>query len=421
MKITILALGSRGDVHPHIALGMGLQDAGYEVRIATHTIFETLVLSSGLAFLPVRSNPIELHRSQYFQKVCESDNVGIHTILNYYREQKMFMLEMFHDVWDACRSTDVILQSLFCYYIGSQIAEKLNVPAISVFVQPMYPTPAFPVVYLQRNLGSILNRLSWFIDEINSWLPYRSMVNKLRKEVLNLPPIPLFINHISQWRKKQKLIIFGISPTVVPKPKDWGDHIHITGYWFLDCTSNWQPTADLVDFLSAGPQPVYIGFGSMTTRKTKETTDKILRALKRTKQRGLIATGWGGLEGTNLPDYVFQVESVPHDWLFPQMAVVVHHGGAGTTASGLRAGIPSIVVPFALDQPFWGERIASLGVGPDPIPFRRLSVERLENAITVGVNDKEMRGRAAKLGERIRSEEGVTSAVELIHRYLSSL
>jgi len=159
----------------------------------------------------------------------------------------------------------------------------------------------------------------------------------------------------------------------------------------------------------------------MTTRKTKETTDKILRALKRTKQRGVIATGWRGLGQVDLPDIVFQVESVPHDWLFPQMAAVIHHGGAGTVASGLRAGIPSIVVPFYFDQPFWGRRVASLGVGSQPIPFKRLSVERLEKAITHAIHDKEVRRRAAVLGGRIRSEDGVTRAVEVIDRYLSSL
>ncbi|MCP4593378.1 MAG: glycosyltransferase family 1 protein, partial [bacterium] len=155
---------------------------------------------------------------------------------------------------------------------------------------------------------------------------------------------------------------------MAPKPSDWGEQAHVTGYWFLDHVSDWQPPADLVRFLESGPPPVYVGFGSMMSRRAEQTTRITLDALKQSGQRGLIATGWGALSQSDLPDEVFLIESVPHDWLFPRTAAVVHHGGAGTTGAGLRAGVPGIVVPFGGDQPFWARRVEALGVGPAPIP-----------------------------------------------------
>ncbi len=228
------------------------------------------------------------------------------------------------------------------------------------------------------------------------------------------------MNYLKQLYKQQKPAIYGISPNVLPKPPDWGDNIEITGYWFLDTPADWQPPKDLVDFLLAGPPPVYVGFGSMSIRNPEETTEIVIQALSRTKQRGLLATGWGGLKLADLPDNVFKIDSVPHDWLFSQMAAVIHHGGAGTTAAGLRAGIPTITVPFFVDQPFWGKRVAELGVGPQPIPRKQLSVERLAAAITTVVSDKELQRRVAVLGERIRTEDGVAKAVEVIQHHLSS-
>jgi sterol 3beta-glucosyltransferase len=205
---------------------------------------------------------------------------------------------------------------------------------------------------------------------------------------------------------------------VLPKPPEWGDWIHITGYWFLDHPPEWRPSAGLVDFLRSGPPPVYVGFGSMNNRNPEEVTGLALKALARARQRGLLLTGWGGLSQSDLPDDVFKIETIPHDWLFPQMAAVVHHGGIGTLAAGLRAGVPSIVVPYFSDQPFWGQRVAALGVGPPPIPRQSLTAGHLAAAIQLAVGDPGIRARAAALGEKIRAENGVARAVEAFHRHL---
>jgi UDP:flavonoid glycosyltransferase YjiC (YdhE family) len=211
-------------------------------------------------------------------------------------------------------------------------------------------------------------------------------------------------------------ILYGYSPSVIPKPSDWDDHTHVTGYWFLDPDDDWTPPAALAEFLQAGPPPVYVGFGSMSSRKPEQTADLILRAIAQAKQRAIMLSGWGGLHKEDLPDTVLMVDSVPFSWLFPRVAAVVHHGGAGTTSAGLRAGVPTVVIPFFGDQPFWGQRVAELGVGPAPIPRRRLTAERLAQAMLRAVTDPAMRQHAANLGARIRAEDGIAGAVAVVQQ-----
>jgi sterol 3beta-glucosyltransferase len=173
-----------------------------------------------------------------------------------------------------------------------------------------------------------------------------------------------------------------------------------------------------VKFLASGQPPIYVGFGSMHTRRSTQITQIVLTALEKTKQRAVLATGWGGIEGgsneINLPENIFALDYVPHDWLFPQLSAIVHHGGAGTMAAAVRAGIPAVIIPFFGDQHFWGQRYYELGVTPAPILQKRLSVERLTGAIQLATHDEAIRTRMQALGERIREEDGVKRAVEII-------
>ena len=210
-------------------------------------------------------------------------------------------------------------------------------------------------------------------------------------------------------------ILYGFSPSVIPAPSDWDNHTHITGFWFVDEADDWQPPAALLDFLQAGSAPIYIGFGSMSSRAPEQTADLIIQALKLTNQRAILLSGWGGLQKANIPNSIFMIDSIPHSWLFPRVSAVVHHGGASTTAAGLKAGVPSVIIPFFGDQPFWGQRIADLGVGAKPIPRKQLTAERLANAIQEVVTNEDIRQRAAKLGKQIQTENGIESAVEIFN------
>jgi sterol 3beta-glucosyltransferase len=215
-------------------------------------------------------------------------------------------------------------------------------------------------------------------------------------------------------RGKPVPMLYAYSEHVIPRPADWGEESIVTGYWFLDKPGDWQPDSALVRFLQEGPPPVYVGFGSMFMNGGHEKTKVVLEALRLAGQRAILVTGWGALSTGESREHVLYADSIPHDWLFPQVAAVVHHGGAGTTGAALRAGKPSVICPFVGDQPFWGRRMAALSVGPSPIPQRELTAERLAEAIKRAVTDRAMHGRAAALGEKIRAEDGVRRAVDYI-------
>ena len=245
------------------------------------------------------------------------------------------------------------------------------------------------------------------------WQGGRKADNLARQQVLNLPKAPFFGPYGSKQTRGLP-ILYGFSPSVIASPADWPCEAQVTGYWFLEAESDWTPPPALVDFLAAGPPPVYVGFGSMTNRKPEETAALVITALQKTGQRAVLMSGWGGLQATDLPDTFFIVDAAPHAWLFPRTAAVVHHGGAGTTAAGLRAGVPSIIIPYFADQPFWGNRVAQLGVGPQPLPRKILTVDRLAAALETAVTNPQMQQRAAELGRKIQAEDGIAQAVSIV-------
>jgi len=266
---------------------------------------------------------------------------------------------------------------------------------------------------LQRNLGGLHNYISGIAMLQVIWQWYRPFANDFRKR-LGLPAYT-FAKFYRTLRSTPMLCAY--SPSIIPHPDDWPENYHVTGYFFLDTETDWQPSPELEAFLGAGDPPIYIGFGSMAGRNPEQLARLSLDALSRSDQRGLLLTGWGGLNTDLVPDNVFVVDSAPHSWLFPRMAALIHHGGAGTTAEGLRAGIPSIIVPFVFDQSFWGARIKSLGLGPDFIPRKDLTVDRLANAIRIAVTNSSMRRRASLCGEAIRTENGIGNAVKIVSQY----
>jgi sterol 3beta-glucosyltransferase len=282
---------------------------------------------------------------------------------------------------------------------------------------PCYtPTQAFPHPFFATlRLGGRFNRLSHQLVGLSSAL-FMGMTNRFRTRMLGLPPQRRFANLLVRADGSPIPTLYPYSPALLPVPADFPSHVHVTGTWFLERPAAWRPDVALERFLEAGPPPIYVGFGSMSGKQATGRARIVLEALDQAGQRGLLARGWGGLEATGLPDTVQLIDAAPHDWLFPQMAAVVHHGGAGTTAAGLQAGRPTVICPFLGDQPFWGTLVHARGVGPQPIPQRRLTVPRLAAAMSAAVNDPEMRQRAAALGARLQAEDGVANAVAIIER-----
>ena len=417
MRIMIIAPGSRGDVQPYIALGKGLKNAGHIVRVVTHQNFEALVTSHGLEFWPVESDVQDIVENNAMRERIEKGNF-LALMAQMAKEAQREALRFAEGGLAAGQGMDLVLAGMGGIYIGLALAEKLNLPVVQAYVVPFTPTRDFSSVLvpnLPAWLGSSLNRLSHHLTRQLMWQGFRSADALARRKALGIPAAPLWGPYNSD-RTRGCPILHGFSPSVIPAPSDWKDGIHVTGYWFLDETDDWTPPSALIDFLESGAQPVYIGFGSMSNRKPEEIADLVLKALKQVNQRAILVSGWGGLRKADLPDSILMIDAVQHSWLFPRVAAVVHHGGAGTTAAGLRAGVPSVVIPFFGDQPFWGRRTAELGVGPEPIPRIKLTAERLARAIQEAVTDKEMRQRAAGLGARIQAEDGVAQAVEVFQQ-----
>ncbi|KAF3891207.1 glycosyltransferase family 1 protein [Tolypothrix bouteillei VB521301] len=420
MRIAIIALGSQGDVQPYIALGKGLKAAGYDVHLLTHENFEGLVKSHGLEFYAMQGNVQELIETPEMRELSQKGNF-ITITLRMAKETERVAACWAQAGVEACRGMDLLIAGVGGLYLSLALAEKLEIPLLQAFVFPFTPTKTFPGVLFPQSLtrlGSTVNWLSHQVVRQIIWQSSRSGDTAARKQVLNLP-ISSFFSPRQSSDLHRYPTLYGFSPSVISKPSDWKNTC-VTGYWFLDAAPDWTPSSALVDFLQAGSPPVYIGFGSMGNRNPEETADLVLQALKKTGQRAIMLAGWSGMHKENLPDNAFLVNSIPHAWLFPRVAAVVHHGGAGTTAAGLRAGVPTIIIPFFGDQGFWGQRVADLGVGTKPIPRQQLTAERLAQAIQTVVTDGVMRQRAVSLGEKIRNEDGVANAVAIVQRLLSS-
>jgi UDP:flavonoid glycosyltransferase YjiC (YdhE family) len=417
LRIVIPVTGSRGDVQPYVALGKGFHAAGHEVRVATHLDFAPAVREHGLDFFAIAADSRALHSTDAARRMNGAGRNPFAYVRELVRLREPLMQELMARCSAACRDRDFVLLTPTTLLLGLSAAEKWRLPACIASFQPTSPSrhvanclfPELPRWVLGR--GSY-NYLTHLLAGGALWWSLRPHINKARREVLDLPPFPLLGPPVGFFEKTPTLA--GYSPRVLPPPPDWGDNIYVTGYWFLDAPGDWRPPAALCDFLESGPPPVCVGFGSMSGGDAEQATDVVSRALAATGRRAVLLTGWGALASRGPSDRVFVTEAVPHDWLYPRTAGVVHHGGAGTTAAALRAGVPALVVPFAGDQFLWGRRVFTLGVGPRPIPRWKLSAEALADGLRTLAGDEAMRRRAADLGAAIRAEDGVGRAVRLV-------
>ncbi|XP_010524697.1 PREDICTED: sterol 3-beta-glucosyltransferase UGT80A2-like isoform X1 [Tarenaya hassleriana] len=420
LQIVMLIVGTRGDVQPFVAIGKRLQEYGHRVRLATHANFKEFVLTAGLEFYPLGGDPKVLAGYMVKNKGFLPSGPSEIPI------QRNQIKEIIYSLLPACKDpdpdsgipfkADAIIANPPAYG-HTHVAEALRIPIHIFFTMPWTPTSEFPHP-LSRVKQPAGYRLSYQIVDSLIWLGIRDMINDLRKKKLKLRPV----TYLSGSQASDSNIPHGYmwSPHLVPKPKDWGPKIDVVGFCFLDLASNYEPPAELVEWLEAGDKPIYIGFGSLPVQEPEKMTEIIVEALQRTKQRGIINKGWGGLGNLKEPkDFVYLLDNVPHDWLFPRCKAVVHHGGAGTTAAGLKAACPTTIVPFFGDQPFWGDRVHARGVGPAPIPVDEFSLHKLEGAINFMLDPK-VKSSAEELAKAMENEDGVNGAVKAFFRHLPS-
>ncbi len=415
MKLTLIAIGSRGDVQPIVALGRGLLEAGYAVRMVTLESFEPMVRGQGLEFFPVQGDAQALTHEMM---LAGMNGKGLNLFSMYRGIMRTFgaIAQSYEESFagSALRDSDAILSQLPGGFYGYDLAEALRVPYFALSVIPQEVTGAYPLSLLpmQFSLGRGYNRLTYALGQQLAWHPFRRSINAFRQR-LGLPPASFWWGNIRRMAQERIPVIQGFSEHVIPTQPEWGDHIHTTGYWMLDEPAL-QPSDTLLKFLEAGDPPVFIGFGSMPVPDPAGTTRLILDALEHCGKRGILHAGWAKLGTPALPETVFALDYAPYGWLFPRMAAIIHHGGSGTTGFALRSGAPSMVVPFTADQPFWGRRTHELGVGHAPIPFAKLTVENLARAIQTMLADAAMQRQARQLRDAMAAEQGVERAVERI-------
>ena len=416
MSITILAVGSQGDVQPYLALAVGLKNEGYKVRFAANSNFAALAANYQIEFFPIQLDSFEFSQRSQTQSWLDAESIP-HLILSTNRVIRPMLDRIMKDVFAACQGSEAVIYHSyalpFVYYIGKQ----LQIPCIPASLHPM-PTRSYPAILsnMMRSPSKTLNLLTHLLVHQISWQVFLPVVRKH----WNGHGHPPLIGPYRDILKGTQPVVCGYSPSVLPISEDLPKHVSITGYWFLEPHSNWQPDPALIEFLKSTPKPIYIGFGSMgNPAKNEDTANIILETIERTGVRAVLSAGWSGL-GTDrpLPKNVFLIKDTPHRWLFPQMAAIVHHGGAGTTGAALSAGVPSLIIPHFGDQYYWGKRVAELGVGPKPIVRKKLTAENFAEAISTALNDSAMRERASRLGEKITAEDGVNQAVQVIQQYI---
>jgi UDP:flavonoid glycosyltransferase YjiC (YdhE family) len=428
MHVTIYTLGTLGDVTPYLGLGAGLVARGHRVRLATYERYADAIAAAGLEPYVLPGDPARLMRSEGAQRIARASGRA----LAYAREQKAVMERiaerarlLLDAAVGAADGTDLIVYSLTAVF-GASIAESRGLPAVQAFVTPVTPTRAFPHVLsprAQARLGGLGNYASHLY---RGWLLARSTVplqNAWRRESLGLPPMPVRWpaggGPLAEARHRRWPLLYGISPTVLPRPADWGDEIEMTGFWPQPLPDDWMPPPDLEAFLAAGDPPVCIGFSSAGGADGARMTTLVLDAVEKTGRRAVLLSGWGALEDRPVPASVHVAEQVPHAWLAPRVAAMVHAGGVGTAHAVFAAGVPSLVVPFTGDQFFWARRAVALGTGPAMPSWWTLTAASLADGIDTALREPAFRAAARDVADRMAGEDGVARAVAAIERTMA--
>ncbi len=407
MRVVIFVAGTMGDVRPNVALGQGIGARGHDVTIVTSGNFEALVREAGLDFAPLTAD---------FQTMMRRDRARF--------DGKPQFLVALHGLrclsemathWAAeglppARGAGLIIGSGVALYLAASIAEALDVPFVRTMLQPIEPAREIMPMLLGTIRMSLPGRTNLALHAATrnlTWHLARPAMTRVRRD-LGLAPYPAR----GPWRSPRAgraRLLNGFSASMVPHSRDWGDHVATTGYWWLRPSIEYTPDARLAAFLRSGPRPVYIGFGSMVTKDAARLAAIVREAVLRSGTRAILAGGWNELEVAPDPD-LLAVGDVPHDWLLPQTSLAVHHCGAGTAAAAAAAGIPSVGVPFLLDQFFWADRLHRSGIATAPLRRDRMTGASLAAAIGEA-SGSAMQTRAAAFGAELRREDGVGRAV----------
>ncbi|KAI2627598.1 glycosyltransferase family 1 protein [Hypoxylon sp. NC1633] len=418
MRVTCLTIGSRGDVQPYIALCKGLMAEGHKARIATHAEFKTWIEGHGIEFAPVEGDPSELMR------ICIQNGTFTWAFLREANAKfRGWLDELLASAFEACKGSDLLIESPSAM-AGIHIAEALAIPYFRAFTMPWTRTRAYPHAFVmpEHKMGGAYNYVTYVMFDNVFWKATAHQINRWRNSVLGLPN-----TNLEKLQPNKVPFLYNFSPAVVAPPLDYSDWIRVTGYWFLDEGTEWTPPEDLRKFIQQAREDdkklVYVGFGSIIVPDPAKMTQEVIDAVLKADVRCVLSKGWSDRLGNKdaavpeqvLPPEIFQIKSAPHDWLFAQMDAAAHHGGSGTTGASLRAGIPTIIRPFFGDQFFFGSRVEDLGVG---ICLKKWGANSFARALWETTHSERMIVKARVLGETIRRENGVDTAIQSIYRDL---
>jgi UDP:flavonoid glycosyltransferase YjiC (YdhE family) len=428
LSIVVMVVGSRGDVQPFIPIARRLVER-HRVRVATHREFRPMVEQAGLEFYPLGGNPHQL--MEYIVKTGGSIlPTRVDQIWDDVPKKRAMITEILESTWRACTEPDPdrpgsppfradIIVANPPSYGHIHCAEALHIPLHMIFTMPWTATCAFPHPFAHIDPGAhrpVESFFSYGIVDLLVWAGIGDLVDAFRTKTLGLPPLAL-TDGAALLDDHEVPFTYLWPESLVPKPPEWGPHIELANFIHYAQAQAYEPPPALLDFLAAGEAPIYVGFGSVVAEDPAALTRTIFRALEQAGARGVVSRGWAHLGGEAPPPNVHLIDDCPHDWLFPRCRAVCHHGGAGTTAAGLRAGLPTVIVPFFGDQFFWGRIVADAGAGPEPIPIRRLDAERLTAAFDA-CRRPQIRERATELGALLRASDGAELAARSVERHL---
>jgi sterol 3beta-glucosyltransferase len=409
MKFIVVTYGTEGDARPLAALCRALMDAGHETLL----LGDRSTLGSATA-LGVPAKPLAgdirgaLHATGALTDLVRRGSRFTDTARALAHIANENADEWMQEVVAAGKGSDAIIVSGLAAFVGLSAAECLGIRAIGAGMIPITPTRGFPSLFLRPGMvPRWLNRSSHsFVNEA-LWRAFRKATNTARARVCRLPP------RGSVW--KNHPILYGVSRSLLPKPADWPADSYICGQW-IPPAPHWSAPPALSEFLAAGEAPVYIGFGSMVGFDTQGLLGEVISAVA--GRRALFYPGWSEVKASALPPNFFLLGETPHSWLFPRTSFVIHHGGSGTTHSAARAGVPSVVVPFAADQFFWADRLRQLGVASAPVTAGKARASALARSIAFAKSPS-ARSSAAALGTRMAAEDGLRDGVTAIEALMS--
>lgn len=408
MRVLMLTYGSRGDVQPFVALGAALRAASHQPVLAAPARFGQLAAEHQIAFVPLPGDIEHLAR----QIADEARGRPLRLISIIYRFALPLGAEVARRIQHAAKSADLIVHTFLTVALGHLYAQHYSIPECAVDLFPFFDPPAelanlmWPTTQMDFRWRRLSHVFAHHVFRTSQSVAYRIL--RQRNPDIGPPRLP--------WAAPGRAIPLLLAYSKALVPPGTAPLSIQTGPWRLH-QPHWQPPPDLAAFLAGGPPPVVASFGSMASHETTRIATIVIETLRRTGQRGIVQRGWGNLLPKRTPDHIYLAGDIPHDWLLPQAAAMIHHGGAGTTAAALRAGLPAVIVPFAADQPFWAWRAHLTGANPAPLPVGELTVERLSAALQQALSPTH-RARAADIASQMRSEGGVIAAVEQLERWV---